>query len=291
MLTKAILFFFGCSKVNSTWLITSKLANQPTQKACVVYTNYYHYCYFFLVSLDSRIRARVVNHLRPSFSTIAEAEAYYNLTLYDYLDELALGQTQLPAKKKTGFDKCMQTTFTSDDSTERPSSRVAIATLMESSTQTTDDEPIPIPAAPIQAAASEIPIMELAVNVTNGNLQLLLSQLCRSFSVTCLLDLVSKLAMLLSRNELVVCADKVFLHLTDLQGETCNPVNYVSLSLEAMKTLSVISKSNLICKFVYMLGTKCPGSEEPLMPINRMPFGLMQYQIEFFSSTNVMQVQ
>ena len=40
--TKAILFFFSCSEVNSTWLITSELANQRARKAlftCVVYTN------------------------------------------------------------------------------------------------------------------------------------------------------------------------------------------------------------------------------------------------------------
>ena len=40
--TKAILFLFGCSEVNSTWLITSKLANQRARKVlftCVVYTN------------------------------------------------------------------------------------------------------------------------------------------------------------------------------------------------------------------------------------------------------------
>ena len=39
--TKAILFFFGCSEVNSTWIITSELANQPAGKVlftCVVYT-------------------------------------------------------------------------------------------------------------------------------------------------------------------------------------------------------------------------------------------------------------
>ena len=48
-LTKAILFFFGCSEVNSTqstWLITSELANQRARKVlftCVVYSNvYYH---------------------------------------------------------------------------------------------------------------------------------------------------------------------------------------------------------------------------------------------------------
>ena len=38
---EAILFLFGCSEVNSTWLITSELANQCMRKAlltCVVYT-------------------------------------------------------------------------------------------------------------------------------------------------------------------------------------------------------------------------------------------------------------
>ena len=39
---EAILFLFGCSKVNSTWIITSGLANERAPKAlftCVVYTN------------------------------------------------------------------------------------------------------------------------------------------------------------------------------------------------------------------------------------------------------------
>ena len=43
---EAILFLFGCSEVNSTWIITSGLANQRAPKAlftCVAYTNNY-YC-------------------------------------------------------------------------------------------------------------------------------------------------------------------------------------------------------------------------------------------------------
>ena len=41
---EAILFLFSCSGVNSTWIITSGLANQRAPKAlftCVVYTKYY----------------------------------------------------------------------------------------------------------------------------------------------------------------------------------------------------------------------------------------------------------
>ena len=58
MATKAILFFFGCSEVNSTWLITSELANQSARKilfTCVVYTKvyyyYYYYYYYFILSV------------------------------------------------------------------------------------------------------------------------------------------------------------------------------------------------------------------------------------------------
>ena len=45
---EAILFLFGFSEVNSSWIITSRLANQRVPKSlftCVVYTNY---CYFVL---------------------------------------------------------------------------------------------------------------------------------------------------------------------------------------------------------------------------------------------------
>ena len=46
MKREAILFFLGCSEVNSTWLITSELANQRARKAlftCLVYTNPKYY--------------------------------------------------------------------------------------------------------------------------------------------------------------------------------------------------------------------------------------------------------
>ena len=53
--TKAILFLFGCSEVNSTWLITSELANQRARKVlftCVVYTNNDYHLFVF-ISLHS----------------------------------------------------------------------------------------------------------------------------------------------------------------------------------------------------------------------------------------------
>ncbi|KAK3712315.1 hypothetical protein QZH41_017251, partial [Actinostola sp. cb2023] len=35
---------------------------------------------------------------------------------------------------------------------------------------------------------------------------------------------------------------------------------------------------------------KRSGIEEPLFPLDRMPFGLVAYQIEFFACTNIMQI-
>ena len=50
--TKATLFFFGCSEVNSTWLITSELANQRARKVlftCVVCTKIVYFCLFYSI--------------------------------------------------------------------------------------------------------------------------------------------------------------------------------------------------------------------------------------------------
>jgi len=69
---EAILFFFSYLEVNSTWLITSELANQCARKAlftCVVYTScyyYYCYCYYYylllLLSSNSQHCPRVSHH-------------------------------------------------------------------------------------------------------------------------------------------------------------------------------------------------------------------------------------
>ena len=65
--TKAILFFFRCSEVNSTWLITSELANQRARKVlftCVVYTNINYYLKSWTYSISMIDFHRVPNRLR-----------------------------------------------------------------------------------------------------------------------------------------------------------------------------------------------------------------------------------
>ena len=52
-----------------------------------------------------------------------------------------------------------------------------------------------------------------------------------------------------------------------------------------MKLLQSQGKTNLVYRFAYVIATARPESDESLLPLNRMPFGLIEYQIDFFSST------
>lgn len=81
--------------------------------------------------------------------------------------------------------------------------------------------------------------------------------------------------------------DKQFLDAAVSKGIDTNPADFTSLSLGAMMVLKENGKPNLIHTWA-----KCVYGEDgkPLMPVNRMPFGLIQYQMQFFTATNVMQV-
>ena len=57
-----------------------------------------------------------------------------------------------------------------------------------------------------------------------------------------------------------------------------------------MKLLQSQGKTNLVYRFAYVIDTARPESDESLLPLNRTPFGWIEYQIVFFSSTNISQV-
>ena len=57
-----------------------------------------------------------------------------------------------------------------------------------------------------------------------------------------------------------------------------------------MELLKQNNKNNLLYKFAFALCDTKPGTDEPVFPMDRMPFGLVEYQIEFFSCTHVKQV-
>jgi len=81
-----------------------------------------------------------------------------------------------------------------------------------------------------------------------------------------------------------------FLELANRNGINTNPADFASLSITAMKRLQEHNKNNLVYKFAMCIGSNQPGTDDPLFPLTRMPFGLVEYQMEFFSATNIMQV-
>ena len=84
--------------------------------------------------------------------------------------------------------------------------------------------------------------------------------------------------------------DKLFVWVACKKSITSNPRTFVSLSLNSMKRLEDNGKPNLAFKFCQGVALDRPDKSGPLIPIHRMPFGLIQYCIEFFTCTNVMQV-
>ena len=91
----------------------------------------------------------------------------------------------------------------------------------------------------------------------------------------------------LEEEKLEFVANATFLKLALMGGINTNPGDFATVSVKAMKVLQENGKNNLLYKFGYCIATTRPGSEEPLFPMNRMPFGLVEYQIEFFSSTSI----
>lgn len=81
--------------------------------------------------------------------------------------------------------------------------------------------------------------------------------------------------------------DDMFLTAAVHRGIISNPLSFASTSLNAMKLLQDSGKPNLISKW-----SRCIWGPDgkPKLDFERMPFGLIEYQIEFFSCSNVMQV-
>ena len=108
------------------------------------------------------------------------------------------------------------------------------------------------------------------------------------------MDLVTQLLLRvfneLKNLDVLNITEQIYSWLANKVGITSTVLGFVTLSLEAMKRLEENNKVNLVIKFCQGLATDRPDKSGPLIPLHRMRFGLLQYCIEFFTCTNVMQV-
>lgn len=100
---------------------------------------------------------------------------------------------------------------------------------------------------------------------------------CKTFSAD-----IAALISSLDEAQLTELANLSFLKMALKSGIDSNPADFASLSVNAMKKLQEQKKNNLVYKFAFCIAQNRPGSDETFFPLDRMPFGLVEYQIEFF---------
>ena len=65
------------------------------------------------------------------------------------------------------------------------------------------------------------------------------------------------------------------------------PHGYISHSLAAMQRLQQAGRSNILALLAKAFGTTRSDGVESLMPVHRMPVGLIEYAALFFTSNSV----
>ena len=209
---------------------------------------------FFSLHLESSVRQRVTNVLRPKFKTVEEAEEEFGLTIDSLMG------SDIPHRAET------------------PSCALNVPSLLLSHlTKLTPNQ-------------LENLIKEGLSLLQPHALEGVLSETLAKFQVSKVKDvekLVFPMFSFLEKEIKTALLDKLFFELCKSDGILSICSKFISLSIEAMKVLQMANKPNLVYKW-----SQCIVGENgvPLIPLNRMPFGLIQYQLEFFTATNVMQV-
>lgn len=69
------------------------------------------------------------------------------------------------------------------------------------------------------------------------------------------------------------------------------PGDFLLLTVEALKHLRANGRSNVIYTLAKGLGTMRPDASDSLFPAKRMPMGLIEYNVNFFTSYSINQVR
>ena len=192
-----------------------------------------------------RIRGRLINTIKPRFSTLDEAEDHYKQLVDKEAEEVG------------------------------SSSRRSVGTNINLPTPSSQQDWEPL---------------EETCNLSSST-SVALNGFAKEISAASILQVIKYLITLINQDDSLTLADSLWINLVHLNNIHNNPADFISLSLKAMIILMHANKSNLLYTFAYCIATKRSDSKEPLMPLNRMPFGSVEYQLEFFSCTNISQVQ
>ena len=68
------------------------------------------------------------------------------------------------------------------------------------------------------------------------------------------------------------------------------PLDFLSLSIEAMINLKHAGRTNVLYKFAKATGTMRDDGSDTLLPVKRLPLGLLEHCVNFFTATYITQV-
>lgn len=217
---------------------------------------------FFMVAA-STVRQHILTDLKQKFKTVDEAEDALGLSLEAYLEDSTLTDQTAP------FPASLNTSQTLLDKLHHLTS-VQLKELI-------------VQALQLLVKVHTPPATTLLEEVANTFLQLdwITAHLCELMATW----------FQNSRLEISVTAlNKCFDIVSKKFGITTNVLNFPQLSLYAMRKLQELEKSNTVYNLSKVISETRPGTSESLMPLKRMPFGMIQFAIDFFATTNVMQV-
>lgn len=217
---------------------------------------------FFMVAA-SAVRQHILTDLKQKFKTVDEAEDALGLSLETYVEDSTLTDQTAPS----------------------PASLNTSQTLLDKLHHLTS----------VQLKELIVQALQLLVKVHTPPATTLLEEVANTFLqldwITAHLCELMATWFQNSRLEISVTAlNKCFDIVSKKFGTTTNVLNFPQLSLYAMRKLQELEKSNTVYNLSKVISETRPGTSESLMPLKRMPFGMIQFAIDFFATTNVMQV-
>lgn len=105
----------------------------------------------------------------------------------------------------------------------------------------------------------------------------------------CVFEISETLTQASPEEQLLVLTTLLQNHASDFYGILV-PSDFIKLSLEAMLHLKEANRTNVVYNLVSAVGTKRPHSDDTRLPVNRMPMGLLEHCVSFFSSSNTTKV-
>lgn len=210
----------------------------------------------------SAVRQHILTDLKQKYKTVDEAEDALGLSLEVYLDDSIL----------------------SDRTTPSPAPLHASQTLLDKLNQLT---PVQLKEMIVQSlkllSKLHTPPTTLLEQVANTFLEMdwITAHLFPIFE-TWFKNASFQNSILVLNKCFDICSKKI--------GITTNVSNFRQLSLCAVKKLQDLDKSNTVYNLSKVISESRPDGSDSLMPLRGMPFGMIQFIVDFFASTNVMQV-